>query len=115
MNIELKVKAVQINYLSEVFSLFGNMTQAELINKKRDTKVVISICIDIADKFSDKFKKISRSQNLFDEKKKYKFTLKYHEGYAIATYLLGVRNLETDPYKKMMATAILIQLEPQIL
>lgn len=115
MKVDLKLKAEQINYLSEVFDVFGKMTLAAVINKNRNTKVVISICIDVADRFSDKFKKISRTQNLFDEKKRYKFSLKFYEAHAIATYLLGVINNEIDIYKKNMALAILLQLEPQLL
>lgn len=114
MKIEIKLKADQVNYLASVFESFGNVTVQTFVNQERSRKVIISICMELSDKFSDKFKAISRKSTLFDAKKKYKISLKYYEAHAISVYLRGVELNETDTYRKMTAIHLLTQLDQHL-
>lgn len=114
MKVELSLRSAQINYLAQVFDQFGKLNSKGFVSLKREHKVIISICVDVADKFADKFKKISRSTTLFDDKKKYKVTLKFYEAHAIHVYLLGHEQLETDAHKKNLALTIMLIIEPKL-
>ncbi len=48
---------------------------------------MLSISLDLAETFDKKFKTILNKANLFDAKKKVKFTFKYHEAWALKAYL----------------------------
>jgi len=49
--------------------------------------VIHSISLDLADTFDTKFKTIVKKANLFDAKKKIKFSFKYHEAWALKVFL----------------------------
>lgn len=114
MKVELKLRSSDIGYLVTVMEVFAKTDAAAFHRSAQETKVIMSICIEIADKFADKFKKISRKVDLFDEGKKFTISLKYYEVYALATYLRGVELNETDTYRKMTAIKIMAYLNEKL-
>jgi hypothetical protein len=114
MKVELKITADQVNYLAELFERYGKVTAAHLQTQPRESKVLISICIDIADKFADKFRTISRKQTIFDVKKKHKVSMKYYEAHAVSLLLVGCKNNEADPYRRSMAEKLVLIIDQQL-
>ncbi|GEP52353.1 hypothetical protein FNO01nite_30250 [Flavobacterium noncentrifugens] len=111
MEIEIKLTPDQIGFLAASLSKFEDSKEFQmklLNNPDRILKSQISIILDIKDIFTEKFKSISKKVNLFDTKKKHKFTFKYHEAYAICVYLTGLINNET--VSEIRANAITINL-----
>jgi aspartyl/asparaginyl-tRNA synthetase len=52
-----------------------------------ESRAVKSICYDCQDKVSKLAKKLKRSLDIFNNKKKHTINLKYHEAYALLEYL----------------------------
>lgn len=79
MKIETKLTSDQIfavaKLLEQVYDTYPEI-------KKQD-KLVRSIAFDIADKFTTKQRTIYKSNTLFDQKKKYRVTLKFHEAVTL--------------------------------
>lgn len=115
MEISVKLTSNQIGYLSGVLENSIHVTPAQFINLKREAKVVVSIVFDISEKFEDKFRKLSKTLNLFDEKKKHKITLKFYQAHALTVLLHGIRTNEKDPYKWSMAENIYNLIEKQLI
>jgi hypothetical protein len=114
MKVEIKATADQVNYLAELFQQYGKMTAVEIQSQSREAKVLISIGVDIADKFADKFRTISRKQTIFDVNKRHKVTLKYYEAYAVSSLLTGQKNNEADPYRRSMAEKLVLTIDQQL-
>jgi hypothetical protein len=108
MIIELKVNADQLQYLSAIFEDLIESATSKMLQPTtpKANKVVTSICIDVAENITSKYNKISKKQTLFDTKKKYKLSLKYHEAHAVNILVAGKIHSESDPYRKSMAVQI---------
>jgi hypothetical protein len=112
MNIELKLTADDLQFLSSCFEQHAKHDAARFNKLKRDNKVVVSIVTDIADRICKKYEKLSRKPTLFDTKKKHHVTLKFHEGYALWMYLTGRLLIEFDPYNKSKIVKLHTLLDP---
>jgi hypothetical protein len=80
----------------------------------QESKKTYTIMIDVLDKVTAKAKNINRRIDLFDQKKKHKITLKYHEGYILEAFIEGFFKTETDPYKINLARIIISQLNQKL-
>lgn len=114
MKVELKLKADDINYLALLFESFGNVNIQSFVNMDRQQKLIMSILVELSDKFSDKIKKLSRKTTLFDTNKTHKISLKFYEAHAMAVYLRGAELNETDTYRKTIAIKLLITLDAKL-
>ena len=70
--------------------------------------------LDVSDKIVTKASKLSRSVELFDNKKKHDLTLKYHEATTLEQYMVGVSGVETDAFKKNLSTKLIAQLNQKL-
>lgn len=101
MNIEPKLTADQVfavaKLLEQVYETYPSSNP--------DQKLVRSISFDLADKFTTKQRTVYKSNSLFDTKKKYKMTLKYHEAftlYAIVQYFLPMIPKEEKAHNDLL-------------
>lgn len=63
----------------------------------QSAKIVISMTYDLADKFDKKYRNRIQNQDLFDNKKRVKVKLKFHEAWALYEYLkLIVSGIQND-------------------
>ncbi|KIA86603.1 hypothetical protein [Flavobacterium sp. AED] len=111
MKIELKLTTDEINYLEGKCFLIQAM---DFRNLDQQSKKTYTIMIDVLDKVTAKAKSINRRLDLFDQKKKSKITLKYHEAYILEAFIQGFFKAETDPYKINIARIIISQLNQKL-
>ena len=98
MKVELKLTADTINaaarLLEKVYDLPAPWGQSE--------KIIRSIAYDVADAMLSKQKSIRKKLNLFDAKKKYKISLKYHEAFALYNILNELIINVSDDYNRVI-------------
>jgi hypothetical protein len=96
MKVELKLTADTINaaarLLEQVYDLPAPLGQGE--------KIIRSIAYDVADAMLSKQKTIRKKQTLFDSKKKYKISLKFHESFALYNILNELLHTVSDQYNR---------------
>lgn len=78
MKIEIQLTADQV---FAVAKLLEQVYYSHPIDTNQ--KIMRSIAIDVADKFTSKQITLYSNQNLFDSKKKHKMTLKFYEAFAL--------------------------------
>ncbi|MCB6131652.1 hypothetical protein LIT53_12255, partial [Flavobacterium psychrophilum] len=98
MKVELKLNADTINaaarLLEQVYDLPAPLGQND--------KIIRSIAYDVADAMLSKQKTIRKKINLFDAKKKYKTSLKYHEAFALYNILNELLVNVSDDYTRII-------------
>jgi phosphorylcholine metabolism protein LicD len=104
MKIELKLKADEINYLDSKTRLTMDINPNDLL---RDKKTAYSIMLDVSDKLHALSKKVNRSVNLFDEKKQYKISLKWHEAEVLEQYIDAFSSYQDDEFSKNIARKVI--------
>lgn len=112
MKVQLQLKAAEVHYVE------AKCIQIQTMDFKvldKDSKRAYTVILDVLDKVMSKAKTINRSQNLFDEKKKHKLSLKFHEAYYLEKFLHGPAGNETDPYKQNLSRKVLAQLNQKML
>lgn len=80
--IKTKVTPDQIMALEKLMQQLPNFKPTQELQK-----VTKSIITDVADKVHSRYRKISKSPNLFNEKKKTTIELKYHEAFALTVFI----------------------------
>ncbi len=84
--------------ISAVNEMLNDIIKAPALNI--DSKVAKSVAYDISDKFSSRQKAINKKADLFQAKKKYGITLKFHEAYALQQILLhAINDVDNDMTK----------------
>jgi hypothetical protein len=81
---------IEIKLSKDELTLFRNLFQDVYTRNFQSVafyNVMHSISLDLADTFDTKFKTLIKKANLFDAKKKIKFSFKYHEAWALKIYL----------------------------
>lgn len=82
MKIELEFTKFQVHFISTQLEAFETgLAQMNFVIQPNDKKLILSICSDISDKFHNKSRSIKK--DLKPRKKPYKFTLKWHQVYAL--------------------------------
>lgn len=79
MKIELKPTSDQVFAIAKLLEQVYNLYPATTY----DQKATRSIAFDLEEKFSTKRKEIIKKNSLFEVKKTYKITLKYHEALVL--------------------------------
>jgi len=74
-----------------------------------------SIGLGLSDKFDAKCKKRIKSADLFDTKKKNKFTLKYHEAFMLQELLINAVPHLTNQFHKTLANKLIATLNKQLI
>lgn len=103
MTLEFRLTVDHLHYLATVFEKF-DATYIFKPNVELQKKVAASICLVVGEKIITKYDKLSRRNDLFNSKKRYRLTITYHEAYAVLVLLRQQK--EADPYRKMMALTI---------
>ena len=111
MKVKLKVSSHEMMYLEEKLNPLTSVRPQELT---KDKHISFSIMLDVVDKAVPKAAKLSRSVELFDNKKKHDLTLKYHEAATLEQFLIGVSGAETDAFKKNLSTKLIAQLNQKL-
>ncbi len=104
MKVELKLTADQVFAIAKLMEQVYE-SKPILTNEK----LMWSIAMDVADKFTKKQHLIYSNQSLFDNKKKHKISLKYHESFALHYAIEALLHSVNDIYnntilKKVLAT-----------
>lgn len=71
-----------------------------------DAKIVKSITYDIHKLVKSPLQKAQENNNLFDNKKKYTITLKFHEAYALHEGIIGIIHTVNNEYQKVKLNQI---------
>jgi Na+/phosphate symporter len=111
MKIELKLTADEINYLERQTLLVQSIDTNQLT---KDKKAAYTIMLDVSDKLMAKAKQLNRKTDLFDQKKKHKITLKWHEAETLEQYIDVFSICQDDPYKANLARKVIIQLNQKL-
>lgn len=96
MKIELKLSndsLIAINHLLKW------LYESENSQDKKE-KVFKSIGYDLSDKFDAKAKSLVKKATLFDSKKKIKFSLKFHEAWALEQILIDLKPHNPNDYQR---------------
>lgn len=111
MKVKLKLTPHELMFLEQKVI---PVTQTRPQQVKKEQLIAFSIMLDVTDKIVPKASKLSRSIELFDNKKKHDLTLKYHEATTLEQFITGVSDLETDAFNKNLALKITSQLNQKL-
>lgn len=102
MVIELKITNDMLIQLAELLRLIN-----DVVPLNKESKLLKSIGIEIADKIEVKAVKTIKSATLFNSKKRHKISLRYHQAWALE-YILqsSIPSLE-NPHSRTVMTALL--------
>lgn len=106
----IKLKAEELFFLQEHLEIIHNIT---LVNFKRlghEDKLKHSVMLDVSDMVSLRRRTIERKSSIFDPKKKYQLTLKYHEAYLLLNYVSDLDVLD-DPHAAMIQRTLIASLD----
>ncbi|WP_300977418.1 hypothetical protein [Flavobacterium sp.] len=111
MKIDLKLTADEINYLERTTITVQAIDYKQL---PKDKRTAYTIMLDVSDKLTGKAKQLNRKTDLFEQKKKHKITLKWHEAEALEQYIDVFSGYQDDPYKANLARKIIAQLNQKL-
>lgn len=95
----MKIKlTLDIDGIIAIDRLLESSYRVMIANKTIDQRVIISICIELSDKFSTKARKAERDHNLLTANKKRSVTLKYHEAWALELVIRRALELSEFEY-----------------
>ncbi len=110
MKIELRLNndtLIACNQLLQ--TIYNESTPTETIGK-----IVKSICFDVADKLDSKRKTVVKKASLFDQKKQYKITLKYHEAWGLFEALQQLNKTNNNDYKRTIVQKVIDTLHQKL-
>lgn len=99
MKIKLKLTPDTVLALDKILSYPAELLPA---TKTVEEKLLLSYAYELSDKFTGKSKKLLRSIDLFNNKKKVSFTLKYHEAWALEQLIRKLLNLEENKLSRTL-------------
>lgn len=94
MKIEIKLTSDHIFYLESKLESITSVSIAEFSSFSKTEKNRNSLLLDCYDKIQAKAKKISQKPSLFDTKKKYTCSLKYHEASVLSSLCCSLKDIE---------------------
>ena len=112
MKVDLKLSADQILYLVNLITIKLKISVIHFAKLDVPEKLEYSIMIEVSDLVVAKGKAVERSNSLFDQKKKHKFSLKYYHAFMLMKFVR--ENAEVDDYKKMLNRTITDKLHKKI-
>lgn len=111
MKVELKITSDTINatarLLEQLYDLPTPLGQRETI--------IRSIAYDVADAMLSKQKSVRKKLNLFDAKKKYKISLKFHEAFALYNILNELIINVSDDYNRFIISKLIAEIHQKII
>ena len=111
MKIDLKLTADEINFLERKLSGLKNI-DSRLFDKER--LIYLSILTDVSDIVSKKTNSVNGKTDIFESKKKFKISFKYHEINVLEDFIRVFSQGETDPYNKNLSIKIFSQINQKI-
>lgn len=111
MKIELKLTVDEICYLESTTKEVQTIDYKKLAKDKR---TAFTIMLDVSDKLTTKAKQLIRKTDLFDQKKKHKISLKWHEAETLEQYIDAFKGGQDDVYKMNLARKIITQLNQKL-
>lgn len=72
------------------------------VQKTVEQKLLLSYTYELSDKLTNKSRKLLRSVDLFNTKKKTSLTLKYHEAWALEQLIRKLLNLEENKLSRTL-------------
>lgn len=102
MVIEIKMTNDQVFQLARMLNELRELTPVS-----KESKLFTSIGLELYDKVDAKAKKIHLTSSLFDEKKKHKFTFKYHQALALQFIIQGLLPTLFNLHTKTIMNALL--------
>lgn len=112
MKIKLKLTPDTILAIDGLLSRFYAINT---VGSTKSERVLLSIMYELAEIFEKRAKKIIRSTDLFNAKKKISITLKYHEAWALEQIIRDIINLEDNPYKRNLLQKIADEINQKLL
>lgn len=109
MKIDLKLSTDQIMAICKLLELLEHLAPTT----KPEDKLIRSIAFEVWDKFQTLKKKLVKSQDLFDTKKK-KVALKYHEAYGLLKIIRDTEPLIDENYTKAIANKLNNELDQKL-
>jgi hypothetical protein len=109
MKIEIKITADQVFATSKLLQQVYDTTPVDV-----NQKIMRSIALDVADKYISKQHALYTKQDLFDAKKKYKITLKFHEAYALHSVIELLLYTVNDVYCNTILKILLATLNQKL-
>ncbi len=110
MKIELRMNSDSILAVNE---LLQHLYALEVSVDKQE-RVYKSIGYDLADKFDTKAKALKKKSTLFDLKKSYKISLKFHEAWALEVILRELFTYTDNHYTRLRVNMVIDQLNQKI-
>ncbi|KGO89758.1 hypothetical protein [Flavobacterium suncheonense] len=109
MKIEIKLSNDQIMAICKLLDLLEHLTPTT----KPEDKLIRSIAFEVWDKFQTIKKKLVKSHDLFDSKKK-KVTLKYYEAYGLLKIIRETIPLIYDQYNHAILCKLSNELDQKL-
>ncbi|WP_268846770.1 hypothetical protein [Flavobacterium aestivum] len=103
MKVEIKLNNDSILAVNELLQHIYDMGKS---NDKK-TNVYRSIGFDLADKFDSKAKELVKKSTLFDVNKKHKFSLKFHEAWALEIILRELFTYTENHYVRLKVNIVI--------
>lgn len=111
MKIDLKINNDKIIAVHGVLQKIHthNLTTATV-----NAKVIASIWLDLADKFEKKYNEKVRGQDIFSDSKLTKFSLKYHQAWALKNILIDFQVLSDTDFQKLQLQKVINSLDQKL-
>ncbi|SDZ91257.1 hypothetical protein SAMN05443667_101265 [Flavobacterium gillisiae] len=112
MKVELKITADQVLYLQKKLQEVAVIHPREFVRLSHSKKIENSLLLDCFDKISSKADSISRKPTIFDHKKKYSISFKYHEAAILGTLCCSLKQLEPkDHHNYSLANSLFLLID----
>ena len=96
----LKLKAEEIFFLQEYLQPIHDITLANFTRLGQEEKLKYSVMFDVSKTVTNKRRLIEQRSTIFDSKKRYQVTLKYHEVFLLLNF---IQSLEiNDTHSEML-------------
>ena len=105
----IKLKAGELFFLQEYLEGIHNITFLDFQRLGHEEKLKHSVMLDISDLVSTRRRAIERKSSIFDIKKKYSLTLKYHEAYLLLAFISKIE--PEEPHAEMLQRSLIASLD----
>lgn len=110
MKVEIKINNDTLIATNEILQRCYSLNKPVEVSARN----TLSIAYDLADKFDSKCRQKIKKANLFDNSKKFKMTLKYHEATALHTMLIASSFFTENEYKATLISQLISQINQKI-
>jgi len=101
MNLDpFKLSADELFFLEENLRSIHSLTIIQFKQLTHEKKLQHSVMLDVSDRITKRRRTIERKTAIFDTKKRYNLTLKYHEAFLLLRFIQEL--VLTDPHAQML-------------